>query len=225
MKKKKFMSLLLITILIFTMSFHAVYAEEADRIYSIDEPYDFPVSPYDEEWADFETKAEALACCQIPENILKEMTTEALLETVLNYPFLIDYIAHDNYYAAAEKFMVTFNGFEELLSRSDLTEVLLTSYDASTLQNSTILTPALEDYLGYQDIESYLKDYWETSHLEFLIAYDQVVNDDYTQAEAVMFDALILEKNQERENSDLYSANSNTYNEFMADLNPAYAVN
>lgn len=216
--KKKATLILLATALALTMNFAA--CAQKNQSYNVDEPYDFPVTPYDEEWAEFETKVEAELSCQIPEEILKEMTTEALLETVLNYPFLIDYVAYDRYYDAAEKFMRTFNGFEELLSRDDLTAVLLKTYGESSLQKGAATGIADTEYTDSQDQESYLKDYWRVPHLEFLMAYDHVANDGYTEDEETTLETLISEKNSEREKSVLYSENSNIYEQFMMQLYP-----
>ena len=218
MKKRKVKPILVIAALALTMNFAA--CAQKNQYYNVDEPYDFPVTSYDEEWDEFETKVEAELSCQIPEEILKEMTTEALLETVLNYPFLIDYVAYDRYYDAAEKFMRTFNGFEELLSRDDLTAVLLKAYGESALQKDADAGIADEEYTDSQDPEPYLKDYWRIPYLEFLIAYDHVANDNYTEDEETMLEALLSEKNSEREKSGLYSENSNIYEQFMMQLYP-----
>ena len=47
--------------------------------------YDYPVKPGTEEWQAFTSHAEMLEACQIPEAILRDMTTEGLVETALDY--------------------------------------------------------------------------------------------------------------------------------------------
>lgn len=68
---------------------------------SMDEPYQYPITPADEAWADFKTSQEMYDACQIPDGVLTRMTTEALLETVLNYPFLGTYKCYGDYETAA----------------------------------------------------------------------------------------------------------------------------
>ena len=91
-----------------------LYVLANNRAYTIDVPYEFTMTPEDEEWGNIKTKEMALSHCQIPDDILEEMTTEALVETVLDYPFITDYFAYNSYLEAAKVFEREFNGFEEL---------------------------------------------------------------------------------------------------------------
>lgn len=52
--------------------------------------------------------------CQIPEDILGSMTTEALIETVVNYPLFINVFAYDNKKTGLEHVIGYFNGLQEL---------------------------------------------------------------------------------------------------------------
>lgn len=222
MKKRKSIQILLIIVLIFTFNFSFTFGQETESEYSIDEPYEFPITQYDDQWKEFETKAEALSVCQIPEEILNKMTTEALLETVLNYPFIIDYIAFNDYKDAADNMMRDFNGFSELLSREDLTEVLLEAYDKSNLvsyQEFQAMETDPENMMldiESSNIRSNLSKFWETSNLEFIIAYDQIINPDYTEAEAQQFETALSNKESQRCNSEIYSQASDIYLKFMA---------
>ena len=222
MKKRKSIQIVLIIVLIFTFNFSFTFAQGTESEYSINEPYEFPITQYDDQWKEFETKAEALSVCQIPEEILNKMTTEALLETVLNYPFIIDYIAFNDYKDAADNMMRDFNGFSELLSREDLTEVLLEAYDESDLvsyQEFQAMETDSENMIldiESSNIRSNLSKFWETSNLEFIIAYDQIINPDYTEAEAQQFETTLSNKESQRCNSEIYSQASDIYLKFMA---------
>ena len=57
-------------------------------------PYEYPIQPGTDEWKKFTTVAQMVEVCQIPEKKLKNMTTEALVETVLNYPLLLNSFSH-----------------------------------------------------------------------------------------------------------------------------------
>lgn len=65
-----------------------------------------------------------LDVCQIPEDKLQGMTTEALLETVLAYPLITDYYAYNSIEDACDIMYNEFNGFRELFSKNDVRTVL-----------------------------------------------------------------------------------------------------
>ena len=87
---------------------------------SIDEPYDFPLQPGMPEWVDLKTHTDRLNALQIPEDILKRMTTKSLLETCLNYPMFGDVIAYNTIKTGIREVINNFNGFTELLKRKDV---------------------------------------------------------------------------------------------------------
>jgi len=87
--------------------------------------YDYPVKPGSPEWAELTSNDEIDAVLQIPENILYEMSTEGLIETVLNYPRFADIYASENYQISFDVLTENFNGFHELLQRSDAAVHLL----------------------------------------------------------------------------------------------------
>ena len=223
---KKLSTVLFLIILIMVTCFSSAFAQVNTLDTVINTPYEYPVTPYDEEWSMFTSKEEMIEACQIPENILYRMSTEALLETVLNYPFIIEYFAYNNYSDAAEKFIRTFNGFKELYSRNDLTEVLLSFYANSTPMtvneyNAYGINPNSDSFASSIYAEEICTAFFNTSHLEFLIAYDQIINDNYTVEEAETFDNLLLEKINLRNANELYTDMSETYVECMVQEAPA----
>lgn len=197
---KKILCLMLAVVLVCIIVTTASFADE----YSITSAYEFPVTPKSEEWKNYPTRQARVEVCQIPENMLNKMTTEALLETVMNYPFLPDYLAHDDYMTAARKFENEFNGFRELFSREDLTEHLLEKYAQSELIDSQTNTGA-DDEVSYFDVPN----------LEFLIAYDQLKNGEYDSSESELFEKIYLEKCEGRKNSDFYSGEKGLFDRFI----------
>lgn len=179
--------------------------------YTIDTPYVFPITPADPEWRDFDTKQEMDKACQIPEQILTRLTTRALLETVLSQPFVSDYVCFNTYEDAAKNFYNTFNGFRELLSREDLTPALLAAYNGSAVLRGE----EDEKNINYR----YLKAYYRVSDLEFIIAYDKIVNGDYSPEEENAFRTIHEEKMTARENMGTYSSFGETYLNFMSEEN------
>jgi hypothetical protein len=87
-------------------------------------PYDYPVRPGTDEWGTLGSSGRYEAC-QIPEDILKKMSTKSLVETVLDYPLLIIYRAHNDMQMGFDILVEKFNGLRELYTRKDCgTEVL-----------------------------------------------------------------------------------------------------
>lgn len=105
-------------------------------VYDIDVLYSYPVARGSEEWTSLKSHAERVAVCQIPESILSRLTTEALLETVLNYPLLVDMFLWSSIDEGIYSLRSSFNGMDELMKRSDLENVLSARSVASLQANS-----------------------------------------------------------------------------------------
>ncbi|NCE66342.1 hypothetical protein D1159_17640 [Pseudoflavonifractor sp. 524-17] len=102
---------------------------DPDSPYSIDIPYEYPIQPGTSEWFGYPTPHDRAAVCQIPEDILGELTTPALVETIVNYPFLIEmslFVTPEEGYAAVR---YCFNGLSELECRPDGGVVLMDYYE------------------------------------------------------------------------------------------------
>lgn len=127
---KKFCSLLLAVILLIPalaalpLSAKALSNDIESKAYDINEPYCYPVLRGSKEWLSMKTHAERVDACQIPESILSHMTTEALLETVLNYPLLIDLFLWRSIDEGMYSLRCSFNGMDELMRRTDLEDAL-----------------------------------------------------------------------------------------------------
>jgi hypothetical protein len=96
--------------------------------------YDFPVKPGTAEWINLGTMEERVKACQISDDILKKMSTDELIETVLDYPYMGDLYAFNSYNIGFDVVTERFNGMRELLSRNDLAAKLLLKY-----QNTDII--------------------------------------------------------------------------------------
>ena len=104
----------------------AVQAAPEAGAYSITEPYrDYP--DIDTLFSSYSTNEERLAACQIPEEILPNMTTEALVETIFLHPLRWTLYWNTNW--TEGKVMLdwmesSFNAVPELYSRADGIAVL-----------------------------------------------------------------------------------------------------
>lgn len=126
--KKYFISFPLVAILIFTMQFSSLATETtftSSTNDTIATPYVYPVTPVMDEWKNFNSHSEMIQACQIPEDILSCMSTEALAETVVNYPLLSDMLAWSDATLGFQSVLDSFNGLQELLAREDGVTYLL----------------------------------------------------------------------------------------------------
>jgi len=92
------------------------------------DPYDFPIKGGTPEWAAFRTHDEMVAACQVPKPILRDMSTEGLIETCLNYPLIGDMGMYNGWQQGFDRVAARFNGLQELLQRPDVGTKLLEHY-------------------------------------------------------------------------------------------------
>ena len=108
----------------------SVYAEENGYESWVDEQgaYVFPITPNSAEWNTLGTAEEMREATQIPEELLKVMSTAELIIMVENYPLLCDLYAYGSLQEGYERVKAQFNGIEELLSRPDSYPELIAAY-------------------------------------------------------------------------------------------------
>ncbi len=83
----------------------------------LNEAYDYPIKKGTPEWFELTTIHKKIEACQIPTDILERLSTEALIETVKNYPLGINLYAYDSLDMGYEKVKSQFNGLAELEKR------------------------------------------------------------------------------------------------------------
>lgn len=96
----------------------------------INDVYDFPVKPGSLEWQKFTSKKEKDDACQVPKTLLKNLTTEALTKTCLDYPLFENLYFFNDLQTGFNTLKSSFNGFQELLSRADAGKELLKIYNS-----------------------------------------------------------------------------------------------
>jgi hypothetical protein len=202
--RKKLICMLLTIIMVFASITPAIAANNtSDFAQSSDStPYQFPITPESPEWKSYSTKQEMLDVCQIPEQKLKCMTTEALLETVMAYPLIRTYYAFNNVEIACNVMSNDFNGFNALFARQDVTETLLKKY-----ANTRILTAK-----EAQTAEP--KAFFEVSTVEYLIACNEIKNGPMSADNAKLFSSLLAQKNTERDKTGVYTDNLKIYSTY-----------
>lgn len=90
--------------------------------------YNFPIKPGTEEWSKLKSYDERLNAYNVPENILKEMSTDGLIETCLNYPEFRLVMTRNSIQEGYNHVKSKFNGFRELENRPDAGVKLLDKY-------------------------------------------------------------------------------------------------
>lgn len=126
------------------LSLWAVAAAKPVSPYTIDTPYEYPYVPGTQEWIDLGSTSARRQASQVPDEVLEHMTTDALLLTVLDYPFLSDMYAFNTMemgYKAVKKHC---NGLREFEARSDCLDALSRYCQASYSLNRL----TLQDYMA-----------------------------------------------------------------------------
>lgn len=145
MKKKTFRVLLSATIAFIVLSGcefdKSAYqpAASADNI-----SFEYPVGPGKPGWEDL-SPDEANKLLQIPEQILQIQNTEALIDSCLNYPYLINIYAKNTLQEGIDELRKTFNGFRALLERADAASKLIEKYNELDISRVEEKNPEEED--------------------------------------------------------------------------------
>jgi hypothetical protein len=91
-------------------------------------PYGFPVKPGSEKWQAFKSVDDMYSACQIPDGILSNLSTEALIQTCLDYPAAGVLVIHNTPQQGFNEWKERFNGINELYKRKDASQELLSLY-------------------------------------------------------------------------------------------------
>lgn len=106
------------------LSLWAVAAAKPVSPYTIDTPYEYPYVPDTQEWADLGDTLARRQASQVPDEVLEHMTTGALLQTVLDYPFLSDMYAFNTIEIGYKAVRNHCNSLWEFETRPDYLEAL-----------------------------------------------------------------------------------------------------
>lgn len=158
----------------------------------INEPYEYPVMPGTSEWAEFQSFGEMIEACQIPDSKVQSMTTEALVQSILNHPLWGIYFSYEpNSVYDIYKGMI--NALAELESREDAATTLLTTYINESIVTANELTNT------FDLVESKRPDYCE------ILLAQPVFYNNLTQAEFVLLENAITQKQVLRDTEEIYS--------------------
>lgn len=192
---KKLICLFLSTAILLSTNIFA-YAAVNDEVAKSAE-YEYEINSNSPKWKEFISHDEMVAACRIPDEKIKDMSTEQLVSAYLNYPLLGDMYAYNTTEMGFEALRSQCNALDELLSRKDAGEAILSRYNTVRLYNSATADDAS------------FNDFIEPSALEILAAQPEIIDnmDDNTFSE---LNSAIYEKCSEKQD-DVYSATKCLY--------------
>ena len=100
------------------------------------ERYVFPAEKDFKAWGALATLEDRFAACEVPENLLRAMSTDALVRTALNYPLNFIYSAYNNPYSSVDLIIKNSALHRELLSRRDAANVLLRYFEQTAIDTN-----------------------------------------------------------------------------------------
>lgn len=111
-------------------------AEDLSLSSSINDPYTFLSEKDSKIWTTVISLEDKIQACEIPEEVLKRMTTDALVRTLLKYPLNVIFSAYDNHLDAIELIFKNSALHRELASRDNAAEVLLQFFTRTSIDKS-----------------------------------------------------------------------------------------
>lgn len=133
-----------------------VFATESSNAIILKSTQMYPIITT-EEWKDM-SRQERVNACQLSEEDVAGISTEDLLQYVINYPFMIDIYAFSTFEMGFEHVCDEFGAISWLLNREDYAQVLIDTYSSIPVESSSMAKSV--DY--YQNI-------WDLGVLEILI--------------------------------------------------------
>ena len=167
-----------IQILIYTIALVGLLSCNKDELviqqgecmpFSISDTYEYPTVPGTDEWKDLKSLTEMVQACQIPNNKLKSISTEGLLETLLNYPLILDYGAFNQGQDGFKRIKSENNGFGELFGRTNFFNVITERYKLMSLNCDKNHYPP---FIG--EIQTPIQISFQT--IEFFILQEELLN-------------------------------------------------
>ena len=143
MNKKPKLFLWLLIALLISVQLQIVFASSEFTLrdsYNISDPYEYPVTTDSEQWSSFTTTAQMFAACEVPEDVAENTSTEALLQTVLDYPMLVTVLVQNDQDAKYDMLFEYNAAFRELIERQDAKDVIAKRYQAESKRDPASLS-------------------------------------------------------------------------------------
>lgn len=128
----------------------------------------YPITPDSEEWVDL-TYLERREACQAPQELLETLSDYEVVNLAITYPLQTEAFIYSTYEDGVEHLISVSNVFEELFSREDISEALITAYAENEVDYSQITNETVDDgesYLQERVIEVLLAYQWNAGELD-----------------------------------------------------------
>ncbi|MDD2362384.1 MAG: hypothetical protein PHV32_04305 [Eubacteriales bacterium] len=180
--------------------------------------YEFPITPKKtpEKWKTFQSHQEMIDAIQIPGHQLKDMSTEGVIESCINYPLYGNMMLHDSFLMGFRIQLNNFNGLQELYKREDSATKLIKIFESINLKK---LKKTENSSLRYR-------------YICFMIAQDEIISQ-LSHEQKMKLLSTITSQNKEiiEKHSDVFSQHSpifikfNLYRTLYSEFNELYYSN
>lgn len=216
---KRFVFYCLLGVLAFSIGAGASPLQTAEnQQYTVFTPYEYPIVPGTPEWAALRGNADKINACRVPDELAKQMSTDALLETYLTHPLATNIFAFNTYNGGFNALKGGYDmGLDELIGREDLSDAILRSY--SHIRVCTHGAPE-------GDAETAVfEDMWRMSLLEVLAAETDAASQEQSRP-GISLENVIKEKCRKKaKNASLYGPFAGTYYKTLAEKNYVDTLN
>lgn len=181
---------------------------------------DYPVTEDSKEWNDFKSHDEMVAACNVPEKLIKKMSTEELVDLMMDYPLLGDLRMYDDLNIGFQCLAKNSNVLSEILKREDGPKALLAAYtdlelvkeNAKTEEimnevkdDVSVVVELAEDKEYADTVEEIADSVYEDTFLEVALSQEKVI-DDLDSEELEVLSEEASEKVLDKAISDIYSS-------------------
>jgi hypothetical protein len=114
--------------------------------------WDYPVKPGSNEWAQLTTQEMKIKACQIPIEILQQISTQDLINLYLNYPLLININVFSTFQKGMDDLSKNFNGINELYRREGSAKLLMDGFIKISPKNFDPNWPPIQGFKYVLDL-------------------------------------------------------------------------
>jgi hypothetical protein len=136
--------------------------------------YNYPVYPGTSEWGKFQTGEEMRNACQVPVDLLKKMSTQAVIQAIWEYPLLLEILHREEYNLDFESISVYNNAYKELCERTDAGNAILQRSLLINPLESLGLSNILEILMSQQPLLSMLDEQAKKTLVEHTLKNDEL---------------------------------------------------
>lgn len=194
---RKILSLIMVSIMLFVLnnnSLAAEYGNDKNEEKSFRSIYNVINT---EEWSKM-TREERVSACQIPSNQLSQMSTNELLQAVLEYPFWVEIFMFDTIELGYRHVLTECEALQTLVARPDRVETILDVYQNTKVVESIKTDADQEMFSNLWGIEILV------SQKEFISAMTEIQKQQ-------LLKIVDLKKDEKKNNETIYGISKNAF--------------